>query len=113
MDHEDDKPKKRVIEISEESEDSLDLDTPPCPIEVNYKSACGKVVKQFMGQIVSKESSSLYTVKFMKKCYGEGDKYIFPEKDDCEFVNLSQIIRVVKVPNYNGRYFTLFSKNRS
>lgn len=63
------------------------------------------MVKQFRGQITSVESSSLYFCKVHEKViYGEGEKYIFPNGDDVEFVNHSQISNGFDVPHFNERY---------
>lgn len=76
-------------------------------VAVNYQSECGQVVKEYRGQVTAQDarSGNRYSVKFLTKCKGEGHLYIFPDKDDIEWVDEAQICEVFSVPDFNGRYF--------
>ena len=76
-------------------------------VSVHYQSECGKTVKEYRGQVTAQDArkKTRYSVKFLSKCKGDGHRYIFPETDDIEWIDVGQISAVFSVPDFNGRYF--------
>ncbi|XP_046675524.1 uncharacterized protein LOC124364243 [Homalodisca vitripennis] len=105
---------KRLFDTAEsDDESSLPKNVKPTEptvgswVGINYQSECGTVVKEYRGQITAQDlrNKERYSVKFLTKCKGEGERYIFPDKEDIEWVDLGQISNVFSVPDYNGRFF--------
>lgn len=76
-------------------------------VSIHCQSECAKTVKEYRGQVTAQDlrNKDRYSVKFVSKCVSEGERYIFPEKDDIEWVDVGQIVEVFHVPEYNGRFF--------
>lgn len=72
---------------------------------VNSQNKCGNIVKEYRGHVTSQDALNKYcfSVKFLNKCKGEQQLYIFPEQDDIEWVNEDQISQVFPVPIFIGR----------
>lgn len=71
---------KRLFEAGSDDEDITPLElTVGSWVAINYQSECGKVVKEYRGQVTAQDvrNKERFSVKFLTKCKGEGVRYLF------------------------------------